>query len=97
VGGSRSNFVLVFRREAPDRLYLGNSAIGSTFGAASSLVILMMWAFYSSQIALFGAEFTRLYAMRFGSNIIPDANAVSVVTRTVEIRPGRPVVALVNQ
>ena len=71
-------------------LYLGTSAIGATFGAASSLGILMMWAFYSSQIALFGAEFTRLYAMRFGSNIIPDANAVSVVTRTVEIRPAAP-------
>ena len=62
-------------------LYLGNGAIGSTFGAASSLVIIMLWTFYSSQIVLFGAEFTRLYAMRFGSNILPSANAVRVVTR----------------
>jgi membrane protein len=59
-------------------LYLGNGAIGSTFGAASSLVIIMLWAFYSSQIVLFGAEFTRLYTMRFGSNIFPSANAVRV-------------------
>jgi membrane protein len=59
-------------------LYLGNGAIGSTFGAASSLVIIMLWAFYSSQIVLFGAEFTRLYAMRFGTKIIPSANAVRV-------------------
>jgi membrane protein len=57
-------------------LYLGNGAIGSTFGASSSLVIIMLWPFYSSQIFLFGAEFTRLYAMRIGSNIIPSANAV---------------------
>jgi membrane protein len=60
-------------------MYLGNGALGSTFGAASSLVIFMMWVFYSSQIVLYGAEFTRLYAMRFGSNILPNANAVRVV------------------
>jgi membrane protein len=67
-------------------LYLGNGAIGSTFGAASSLVIIMLWAYYSSQIILFGAEFTRLYAMRFGSNILPDENGVRVITRKVETR-----------
>jgi membrane protein len=59
-------------------MYLGNSALGSTFGAASSLVIFMMWVFYSSQIVLYGAEFTRLYSMRFGSNFLPSANAVRV-------------------
>ncbi len=67
-------------------LYLGNGAIGSTFGAAGSLVTIMLWAFYSSQIVLFGAEFTRLYAMRFGSNIFPGPNAVSIITQTVETR-----------
>jgi membrane protein len=60
-------------------LYLGNGAIGSAFGAASSLVIIMLWAFYSAQIVLFGAEFTRLYATRFGSGIRPGVNAVHVV------------------
>jgi membrane protein len=65
-------------------LYLGNGAIGSTFGAASSLVVIMTWAFYSSQIVLFGAEFTCLYAIRFGSNIVPDTNAVRVGTRPGE-------------
>ena len=67
-------------------LYLGNGTIGSTFGASSSLVIIMMWAFYSSQIVLFGAEFTRLYAMRFGSNILPSADGVRVAKRRVETR-----------
>ncbi len=61
-------------------LYLGNGAIGSTFGAASSLVIIMVWAYYSSQIVLFGAEFTRLYATRFGSDILPQANALLVAS-----------------
>jgi membrane protein len=59
-------------------LYLGNGALGSTFGAASSLVIIMMWTYYSSQIILYGAEFTRLYAIRFGSNILPSANGVRI-------------------
>jgi membrane protein len=66
-------------------LYLGNGAIGSTFGAASSLVIIMLWAFYSVQIVLYGAEFTRLYATRFGSGILPGANAVRLVTPVAEV------------
>jgi membrane protein len=61
--------------------YLVNGDIGSTFGAASSLVIFMLWAYYSSQIVLLGAEFTRLYAVRFGSNILPDDNAGRVARR----------------
>lgn len=65
-------------------LYLGNGAIGTTFGAASSLVIIMLWAFYSVQIVLYGAEFTRLYATRFGSGILPGANAVRLVTPVAE-------------
>ena len=70
-------------------LYLGNGAIGSTFGAARSLVVIMLWAYYSSQIILYGAEFSRLYAERFGSGIVPDANALRVVTRTVKTRFAR--------
>jgi len=67
-------------------LYLGNGGLGSTFGAASSLVIIMLWTFYSSQIVLFGAEFTHLYAVRFGSNILLSADAVQVVTRRVDTK-----------
>ena len=67
-------------------LYLGNGAIGSTFGAARSLVVIMLWAYYSSQIVLYGAEFTRLFALRFGVEILPSENAVRVLTRTVEFR-----------
>jgi membrane protein len=70
-------------------LYLGNGAIGSTFGAARSLVVIMLWAYYSSQIVLFGAEFTRLFALRFGAEILPSADAVRVLTRTVELRTPR--------
>lgn len=48
-------------------LYLGNTAIGSSYGAAGSIVIVMLWVYYSSQVVLFGAEVTQAYVQRFGS------------------------------
>jgi membrane protein len=48
-------------------LYIGRSGIVSGFGAAASIVVLMVWVYYSAQIFLLGAEFTWLYAYRFGS------------------------------
>ena len=52
-------------------LYLGKADIGSAFGAAGSFVIVLVWVYYSSQLLLFGAEFTAVYADRFGSRILP--------------------------
>jgi membrane protein len=48
-------------------LYLGKSDVASSFGTAGSLVIVMIWVYYASQIFLLGAEFTRVYAENFGS------------------------------
>ena len=48
-------------------LYLGTAGIGSGFGAAGSLVVLLMWIYYTAQIFLLGAEFTWVYAHRYGS------------------------------
>lgn len=48
-------------------LYLGRSAVGSTYGAAGSLVVLLLWVYYSAQILFFGAEFTQVYARKHGS------------------------------
>lgn len=48
-------------------LYLGNSAVASSFGAAGSIIALLLWVYYSAQIFFLGAEFTRLYAFCFGS------------------------------
>ncbi len=48
-------------------LYLGNSSIGSTYGAAGSVVVLLVWVYYSAQILFLGAEFTKVYAMTHGS------------------------------
>ena len=47
-------------------LYLGQSSMASTYGAAGSVMILLLWVYYSCQILLFGAEFTRMYAQRTG-------------------------------
>jgi membrane protein len=48
-------------------LYLGNSAIASSYGAAGSVVLVLVWVYYSAQIFLLGAEFTKVYAHRYGS------------------------------
>jgi membrane protein len=58
-------------------LYLGNSSVGSSFGAAGSLVLLLLWIYYSAQILLFGAEFTQVYANKFGSKIVPEGEQVA--------------------
>jgi len=58
-------------------LYLGSSSFGSSYGAAGSVIILLVWIFYSAQILFFGAEVTQLYGRRFGSQIQPNQYAVS--------------------
>jgi membrane protein len=57
-------------------LYIAKGSVASTFGAAGSLAVLLVWVYYSSQIILFGAEFTRAYANKFGSHVVPEENAV---------------------
>ena len=65
-------------------LYLGSGAAGSAYGAASSLITLLLWVYYSSQILLFGAEFTQVYAARAGREFKPSEYAVRVETKEVE-------------
>jgi membrane protein len=59
-------------------VYIGKAGVASAFGAAGSLAVLLVWIYYSSQIVLFGAEFTRVYANRYGTHVVPDDNAVQV-------------------
>lgn len=56
--------------------YLGQSAPASTYGAAGSLIVLLLWVYYSAQILFLGAEFTQVYARRFGDASQPAENAV---------------------
>ena len=59
-------------------LYLGSGSAASAYGAASSLITLLLWVYYSSQILLFGAEFTQVYACRAGRGITPDEHATRI-------------------
>jgi membrane protein len=62
-------------------LYLGHSNIGLMYGTAASMMIILVWVYYSSIILFFGAEFTKSYAMRNGSGIRPNDNAVFILKR----------------
>ena len=59
--------------------YLSQSNIGVTFGAAASIVLILLWVYYSSMILYFGAEFTKVYALSYGSGIEPDKAAVFII------------------
>ncbi len=56
-------------------MYLGRSTVGSAYGAAGSLVVLLLWIYYSAMIFLYGAHFTRAYAKARGADIRPGRNA----------------------
>lgn len=64
--------------------YLGNSTVNSAYGAAGSLVIILLWVYYSTVIFLFGAELTQVYAKFSGAAIQPYSNAVKVQLVEVE-------------
>jgi membrane protein len=66
-------------------LYLSSGAAGSAYGAASSLITLLLWVYYSSQILLFGAEFTQVYADRAGRGVEPSEYAVRIQTSEMEV------------
>ena len=73
-------------------IYLGNSAVASAFGAAGSLVLLLLWIYYSAQILFFGAEFTQVYASEYGSKIVPEGEektAQPELKRTRELKGQR--------
>jgi membrane protein len=70
-------------------LYVGRSTVASPFGAAGSVVALVVWVYYSAQILFFGAELTQVYARRHGSRIEPTKNAV-LVRHKLEPVPARP-------
>lgn len=70
-------------------VYLARSAPDSTYGEAGALVLILLWVYYAAQILFFGAEFTQVYASRFGSRIAPSPNAVAVTPEALA-RQGAP-------
>jgi membrane protein len=68
-------------------LYISKINVGSTYGAAGSLVVLLLWIYYSSLILYFGAEVTKAYAIAYGSKIYP--NHYAVTTKIIEVDTGK--------
>lgn len=65
--------------------YLGSSTVATVYGAAGSVVIILVWVYYSAIILYFGAEFTKVYANSHGHKIIPNAYAVAIKVEVLEV------------
>ncbi|MGB7338870.1 MAG: YihY/virulence factor BrkB family protein [Phototrophicaceae bacterium] len=66
-------------------LYIGTIGVSSSYGAAGSFLVILLWVYYSAQIMMFGAEFTQVYARRYGTQIIPEEGASFNVQRQLEM------------
>jgi len=66
--------------------YITKSKLGTTYGTAGSIVILLIWVYYSALILYFGAEFTKAYAVKYGAKIYP--NNYAVTTKVMEVETG---------
>src|SRR5215212_9568300 len=86
VGRSHSHVHFIMIGKFAISFYISKSNVGSTYGAAGSLVILLIWIYYSSIILYFGAVFTKAYALKYGEAIKP--NEYAVVTEKVEVEKG---------
>ncbi|CAN5813333.1 N/A [soil metagenome] len=65
--------------------YLGKSSLASIYGAAGSVIIIMIWIYYSSAILFLGAVFTKIYAMEYGGKIYPNEYAVWIETKEIPV------------
>jgi membrane protein len=77
IGAALTAFLFVIGKWALG-LYIGRQATDSATSAASALPLLLLWVYYAAQILFFGAEFTQVYANKYGSHIEPSENAVAV-------------------
>ncbi len=65
--------------------YLGSSAIATWYGATGSIILILVWVYYSAIILYFGAEFTKVFARTHGLKIIPNEYSVNIINKEVEI------------
>ena len=65
--------------------YLGSSAIANVYGAAGSLILILIWVYYSAMILYFGAEFTKVYAINHGQKVVPNEYSVYVIKQDIEV------------
>ncbi len=83
--GSSVTAVLFMMGKSLIGFYLGQSNISGAFGAAGSVVIILLWVYYSSTILYLGAEFTKVYTKMYGQPIEPSEQAVFIVKKEVEV------------
>lgn len=86
VGASVTSFLFMIGKFAIGA-YLGSSAIASVYGAAGSLILILVWVYYSAFILYFGAEFTKVYAYTHGKKIIPNQYSVKILKQAEEVEP----------
>jgi len=74
-------------------LYLGRSTVASVYGAAGSLIVILLWVYYSAQIVFFGAEFTKVYSRRFDAVVV---SGVPGMAARVDVSPADPARGSIN-
>ncbi len=84
IGASFTAFLFMIGKFAIGA-YLGSSAIASVYGAAGSVILILVWVYYSAIILYFGAEFTKVYALTHGKKIIPNSYSVQILKQKIEL------------
>lgn len=87
IAGAFATAILFMLGKFGISFYISKSNVGTTYGAAGSIVILLLWVYYSAIILYFGAEFTKAYAIKYGSEIHPSSYAVTM--KQVEVETGK--------
>lgn len=85
--GAAVTSVLLIAGQSVIGLYLGESQFAAVYGALGSAIVLLIWAYFSAQIMLFGAEFTWMYANRYGSHVVPAEDAIPFPPNRAELQP----------
>lgn len=87
MAGSIATAILFMIGKFAISLYITKSNVATAYGTAGSLVVLLVWVYYSAIILYFGAEFTKAYAVKYGGKIYP--NQYTVVAKVVEVEEGK--------
>jgi membrane protein len=84
IGASFTSFLFMIGKFAIGA-YLGRSVLGSWYGAAGSIILILVWVYYSAIILYFGAEFTKVFAETHGNKIIPNGYSVQIIKHKIEV------------
>lgn len=85
IGSSFTSIFFMFGKFAIG-FYLGSSTVATVYGAAGSVIIILIWVYYSAIILYYGAEFTKVYANTHGNKIIPNDYAVEIKVEVIELK-----------